>query len=155
MMCLHACLQSSHYLYHVLLSLQSKRDRESSSHGKGGIAVCVLGKGGDREQLEIPQEIDMDVEYAENARLPYPVSNWHAWPQNHSGIFHTSFLVCICTQAFWGRIYHSLALVPAFGLAGLNGLPVYYESRISSTIIASLITGEHLNNKSCLIYLYI
>mmetsp|Transcript_17798 Transcript_17798/g.38324 ORF Transcript_17798/g.38324 Transcript_17798/m.38324 type:complete len:401 (+) Transcript_17798:100-1302(+) len=36
---------------------------------------------------------------------------------------------------FWSRIHHSLALVPAFGM------PVYYESRISSTILASLITG--------------
>ena len=39
------------------------------------------------------------------------------------------------TQDFWGRIHDSYALVPAFGM------PVYYESRISSTILASLITG--------------
>ncbi|GAX79067.1 hypothetical protein CEUSTIGMA_g6507.t1 [Chlamydomonas eustigma] len=75
-----------------------------------GVEVCVLGKGGMREQLGIPAEVDADVEYLE--RLPYP--------------------------EFWGRIYRSFALVPAFGM------PVYYESRISSTIIASLITGVPL-----------
>ena len=37
----------------------------------GVVQVCVLGKGGDRGQLEIPLAIDADVEYAE--RLPYPV----------------------------------------------------------------------------------
>ncbi|GLC42576.1 hypothetical protein PLESTB_001115700 [Pleodorina starrii] len=35
---------------------------------------------------------------------------------------------------FWSLIHHSYALVPAFGM------PVYYESRISSTILASLAT---------------
>ncbi|EFJ48709.1 hypothetical protein VOLCADRAFT_104568 [Volvox carteri f. nagariensis] len=35
---------------------------------------------------------------------------------------------------FWSLIHHSYALVPAFGM------PVYYESRISSTILASLLT---------------
>jgi hypothetical protein len=44
-----------------------------ADHG-GVVNVCVLGKGGGRDQLEIPPEIDQDVEYAENARLPYPVS---------------------------------------------------------------------------------
>ena len=39
-------------------------------------------------------------------------------------------------QEFWGRIHRSYALVPAFGMSA------YYESRISSTIIASLITGQ-------------
>ncbi|KAG2440176.1 hypothetical protein HXX76_004289 [Chlamydomonas incerta] len=37
-------------------------------------------------------------------------------------------------QDFWMLIHRSYALVPAFGM------PVYYESRISSTILASLIT---------------
>ncbi len=37
-------------------------------------------------------------------------------------------------QDFWSQIYTSYALVPSFGM------PVYYESRISSTILASLIT---------------
>jgi hypothetical protein len=37
-------------------------------------------------------------------------------------------------QDFWSLIHHSYALVPAFGM------PVYYESRISSTILASLLT---------------
>lgn len=44
----------------------------------------------------------------------------------------------VCTpsgpQDFWSQIYTSYALVPSFGM------PVYYESRISSTILASLIT---------------
>lgn len=68
--------------------------------------VAVLGKGF-REKLEIPAEIDADVEF--HSRLPYP--------------------------EFWGRIATSYALVPAFGM------PVYYESRISSTILASLVTS--------------
>eukprot|EP00199_Chlamydomonas_sp_CCMP681_P001055 CAMPEP_0119116000 /NCGR_PEP_ID=MMETSP1180-20130426/52044_1 /TAXON_ID=3052 ORGANISM="Chlamydomonas cf sp, Strain CCMP681" /NCGR_SAMPLE_ID=MMETSP1180 /ASSEMBLY_ACC=CAM_ASM_000741 /LENGTH=443 /DNA_ID=CAMNT_0007105111 /DNA_START=18 /DNA_END=1349 /DNA_ORIENTATION=+ len=37
-------------------------------------------------------------------------------------------------QDFWGRIHRSLALVPAFGMA------TYYQSRVSSTIGASLTT---------------
>lgn len=40
----------------------------------------------------------------------------------------------VAHQDFWSLIHHSFALVPAFGM------PVYYESRISSTILASLLT---------------
>jgi hypothetical protein len=43
-------------------------------------------------------------------------------------------------QEFWGRIHRSLALVPSFGM------PVYYESRISSTITASLVTCERASS---------
>ncbi|KAL6763640.1 hypothetical protein V8C86DRAFT_2492617 [Haematococcus lacustris] len=39
---------------------------------------------------------------------------------------------------FWAHIHRSLALVPAFGMS------VYYESRISSTILASFITSTPL-----------
>ncbi|KAJ9522260.1 hypothetical protein QJQ45_008087 [Haematococcus lacustris] len=39
---------------------------------------------------------------------------------------------------FWAHIHRSLALVPAFGMS------VYYESRISSTIIASFISSTPL-----------
>ncbi|KAG1678796.1 hypothetical protein FOA52_012836 [Chlamydomonas sp. UWO 241] len=78
--------------------------------GTPRVQVCVLGKGGFRNQLGIPPAIDADVEYL--TMLPYP--------------------------EFWGRIYRSLALVPAFGM------PVYLESRISSTITASLLTGTPL-----------
>eukprot|EP00798_Chlamydomonas_sp_ICE-L_P019961 gene19961-26669_t len=74
------------------------------------VQVIVMGKGGTREDLEIPADIDKDVIYA--GGLPYP--------------------------AFWARMHKALALVPAFGM------PVYYESRISSTILASLITGTPL-----------
>ncbi|PNH12639.1 hypothetical protein TSOC_000405 [Tetrabaena socialis] len=43
------------------------------------------------------------------------------------------WILLYASQEFWQAIHSSLALVPAFGM------PVYYESRISSTILASLI----------------
>ncbi len=43
----------------------------SAAPEDGVVTVCVLGKGGSRAQLEIPAEVDGDVEYLE--RLPYPV----------------------------------------------------------------------------------
>jgi hypothetical protein len=58
---------------------------------------------------------------------------------SHEAVMNTNSLdTCLfsCLQEFWGRIHRSLALVPSFGM------PVYYESRISSTITASLVTCE-------------
>ena len=105
------------------------------------MTVCVLGKGGDRGQLGIPPQIDEDVEYLQ--RLPYPVRGGsRAYLSRSAYPCHPLPLTLLLhPQEFWGRIHNSFALVPAFGLVGLGGQPVYYESRISSTIVASLITG--------------
>ncbi|KAG2491250.1 hypothetical protein HYH03_010457 [Edaphochlamys debaryana] len=86
-----------------------RRLLELRDEGAGPVPpVVVVGKG-ERKNLLLPPELD-----GANSSVTY--KPWLPYPE------------------FWGLIYHSLALVPAFGM------PVYYESRISSTILASLVT---------------
>lgn len=49
---------------------------------------------------------------------------------------------------FWARMHNALAIIPAFGS------PIYYESRISSTILASIITSTPLIAEQRLIDTY-
>ena len=49
---------------------------------------------------------------------------------------------------FWGKMHNALAIIPAFGS------PIYYDSRISSTILASIITSTPLIAEQRLIDTY-